>query len=290
MHGNDNRLHAWQTSYLNHMSPQELQMTANIIYLLYANSIIEEKIRQFFTPMARLNQSIRANIDAYQDPTKDLATLKTLIERLSLVTGTRTIYNQTLSTCITHYNQNTVQMIDAALAVLQLDAQTKLRTWADDKSDETAQQLKKSSETIANNIQHFQGISRLHMGMSEGQMPIEISEEDIENTSLIVLSIILKNNPELFNVTEEVINILNETSDHAAQIIQAGIEIYKEYYAILYDMITSPSFDQRYATTLFSMYGLLPEEYISTLPSPDHVFEHMLQTTKLYTQTEFSQP
>ncbi|HLC07408.1 MAG TPA: hypothetical protein VJJ26_04445 [Candidatus Babeliales bacterium] len=283
-------LHTWQTSYIDHMSPQELQITANLVYLLYANSIIEEKIRQFFTPIARLNRAIRVNINIYKNPAEDLATLKTLIERLSFVTSTRTIYNQTLSTCITHYNQNTVQMIDDALEALQLDAQIKLRSWADKQADETALQLKKSSDVFNDSIQHLQGVSRLHKGMSEGKMPVEIPAEDAESKSLIALSIILENNPELFTVIENVTNSLNETSDHVAQIIHAGAEIYKEYYMILYNKLMSPSFDKRYTTTLFSMYGMLPDEYKSTLPSPDHVFEHMLQTTKLYTQTEVSQP
>ena len=121
-----------------------------------------------------------------------------------------------------------------------------------------------------------------------GQMPITIAPEDEENKDLFVLSIILKNNPELFTVLENVTLALNETSDHAAHIIHAGAEIYKEFYIVLYNQLMALPCDEHYRTTLFSMYGLLPEEYKSALPHPDHVFEHMLQTTKLYTQTEYS--
>ena len=120
------------------------------------------------------------------------------------------------------------------------------------------------------------------------KLPLQIGPEDEENKSLLVLSIIVKNNPELLAVTENVVNALNETSDHAAQIILTGQEIYKQFYIILYDILMSPACDSRYATTLFSMHDLLPDEFKSSLPHPDHVFEHMLQTTKMYTQTEFS--
>lgn len=285
----NNYLQAWKTSYVDHMSVQEKQIIANIVHLLYANSIIELKIRQFPTPIAHLNQTIRTKIDQYINPTDDIAMLKTLLERLSFVVSTRTIYNQTLSTCVTHYNKNTVPLIDAALANLQLYAQTRLRDWTNEKIDETNASLKKSSDTIGDMVQHFQGISNLHKAMSEGQLPLNIGPEDEENKSLIVLSIIMKNNPELCAVTENVVNTLNETSDHAAQIIHAGVEIYKQFYTILYNDLISSACDQRYATTLFSMHDLLPEEYKSLLPHPDHVFEHMLQTTKMYTQTEFLQ-
>ena len=40
---------------------------------------------------------------------------------------------------------------------------------------------------------------------------------------------------------------------------------------------------------MFSMHDLLPEEYKTILPEAHRVFEHMLQTTKLYTQSEVLQ-
>lgn len=282
-------LQAWKASYLDRMTLQEKQMLANIIHLLHANSIIEFKIRQFSTPIAQLNQTIRTNIDQYKNATEEIAMLKTLLDRLYFVVSTRTIYSQTLSIGVTHYNANTSPMIDSALANLQMCAQNILRDWSNQRAEATNAQLKKCSENIGDTIQHFQGVSNLHKAMSDGQLPIQINPEDEPNKALLVLSIIVKNNPELFAVTESVVNALNETSDHAAQIILVGTEIYKQFYIILYDILMSPTCDKRYATTLFSMHDVLPDEYKSLLPDPDHVFEHMLQTAKLYTQTEFSQ-
>jgi hypothetical protein len=283
-------LQAWKASYLDHMTLAEKQMLANIIHLLHANSIIEFKIRQFSTPIAQLNQTIRTNIDQYKNVTEEIAMLKTLLDRLYFVVNTRTIYNQILSTSVAHYNKNTSPMIDSALTNLQLCAQNILRNWTNERTATTCAQLKKSSDNIANTIQHFQGISNLHKAMSEGNLPIQINPEDEENKALLILSIIVKNNPELLIVTENVVNALNETSDHAAQIVLIGAEIYKQFYTILYDILMSPICEQRYMTTLFSMHDVLPDEYKSLLPDPNHVFEHMLQTTKMYTQTEFSQP
>jgi hypothetical protein len=284
----NNKIQAWESAHLNNMSPQELQTIANIIYLLYANSIIEMKIRQFATPITRLQQSVRTGIDTYKNVSSDITTLRTLLDRLSYVAGTRTVYAQTLNTCMAEYNKNPIAIITSALTALQLDAQAQLRAWADAQLNETTQQLKKSSTFINDTIQHLQGAARLHKGMSEGLMPLEISPEDEINKSLIALSIILKNNPELLAVNEEITNTLNQTTDHATLIIQAGIDIYKDYYKAIYNKITSSSGDQIYASTLFSMYGILPTEYQTLLPDADHVFEHALQTTKLYTQTEFS--
>ncbi len=281
-------LQSWKTSYVNRMSIQEKQMLANILHLLHANSIIEFKIRQFSTPIARLNHAIRTNIDQYKSITEDIAMLKTLIDRLSIVVGTREIYSQTLQTCFNHYNQNTIALVDAALESIQLHAQTILRDWANEKTPQTNALLKKSSDNIGEILPHFQGVSNLHKAMSEGQLPLQVGPEDEINKSLLVLSVIVQNNPELLAVTENVVQTLNETSDHAAQIIRVGEEIYKQFYIILYDILMSPTNDRHYATTLFSMHDTLPNEYKSVLPHPDHVFEHMLQTAKMYTQTELS--
>ena len=284
-----NTLEQWQITYLNGMTPEELQFTANFLYLSYAIALVELKIRQFLIPISRLNQSVRTNIATYQNTTDALATLRTLIERLSYITGARTIYMETLNTCSKYHTKHTTPTINAALESIQQDAQITLRAWADDKANETAEHLKKSSEDINACMQHLQAVSGLHKGMSEGDLPLEISEENEHNKSLIVLDIILRNNPEFLKVTEHITNTLNQTSDHAAQIINTGAEIYKKYYTILYSMISSPSFNQQYAKTLFGMYDVLSEEYKTLLPDTDHVFEHMLQTTKLYTQTELSQ-
>jgi hypothetical protein len=284
---NNNYPAEWKRSYVDSMSAPEKQMLANILLSLFCNAIAEQKTRQFSTPIARLNQAIRIKIGQYSNPDDDIAMLKTLLERLSFVANTRTIYLQTYNTCAIHYNKNIIPLIEQAVEGLQLYAQDILRNWANEKTDETHVILRKSSDIIGDTVQHFQGISRLHRGMSDGALPIQIGPEDEANKSLIPLHIILNNNPELYSVNDTLVNALNETTDHATQVVHAGMEIYKQFYTILYNDLTSPSCDQRYATTLFSMHGLLPEEYISFLPHPDHVFEHMLQTTKLYTQTEF---
>lgn len=286
---NNDILQQWQTTYLNKMSPQELQFTANFLYLSYAIALVELKVRQFTTPIARLNQSIRTKIATYQTTTDDLAMLKTLIERLNYVTGARSIYIETLTVCTKYYSENMAAAISAALAGIQQDAQTKLRSWANENLNETANQLKKSSDAISTTAQHFQGISKFHKGMSEGILPVELSKEDEPNRSVIIFDTIIRNNHELLTIAENVIDILNETSDKASQIITAGAEIYKEYYTTTYNMTMLPTFDKRYATTMFGMHDVLPDEYKSLLPHPDKVFEHMLQTTKLYTQTELLQ-
>jgi hypothetical protein len=281
-----NTLQSWQTTYLSTMSAEELQFTANFLYLSYAIALIESKIQKFPIPLSTLNQSIRKNIVEYKNTNDELVMLKTLIDRLSYITGARLIYTETLNICMQYYNQNSSPTINAALESIQLDAQERLSAWADSITEETAQQLKKTSDNVAANAQYLHALAGLYKGMSEGEFPLEIPAENEQHKSLIALNIIISNNNDLLTATENINNALTETYEHATQVIATGAEIYKHYYMTVYNMLAAPTFEKRYSTTLFGMHDILPNEYKTALPDAQHVFEHMLQTTKLYTQTE----
>ena len=270
------------------MSPEELQLIANFLYLSYATSLAELKVRQFSVPLTRLHQSIKKNIIAYQDCSQELATIKTLLDRLGFVVGTRTIYAETLKVFNQYYNEYANATIDAALESVQLDAQEQLRVWADEQKEQTGIQLKKLSEAITHHIPQLQGAAELHHIMSKGNLPHEwpIPQENVPFTSILILDTILKSNHKLQTIIDEITNSLNETTDYAEHIITIGAEIYKNYYMTVRHILLSPTIDKKYATTMFGMHDLLPDEYKTTLPDADHVFEHMLQTAKLYTQAE----
>jgi archaellum component FlaC len=182
------------------------------------------------------------------------------------------------------YHNN--QCVDNALGSIQHDAQNKLSAWASEMLDETNNRLTKSSENFSLTSQYFQNVSQLYKNMSKGILPIKLSKEQEQHKLLIIFDAIMRNNNELLMLAEQGIDTINETSDYVAKLITMGAEIYRQYYNIIYEMIMEPTFDKQYTTTMFSMHDLLPAEYKSLLPAPHHVFEHMLQTTKLYTQTE----
>lgn len=286
---NNNQLELWHTTYINKMSPAELQLLGNFLYLSCATAIIESKLHQFFIPISRLQQSIRSQIDNYQNPTNDVATLKTLLDRFSYVSGARIVHIETLKTLTNYYNENNTSLINAAIENIQLNGQVQLSNWANDNMQAIQQQLKQSSEIILNNIQFLQPAMEFYKGISENEFPFDIPKEVENDKALFTLDIIIKNNPELRTTTEEITNALNNLNEQATQIIAIGADIYKQYYTIVYDRLMSADYNKEYATTMFSMYGMLAQEYKTLLPDTNHIFEHALQTTKLYTQTEVLQ-
>ncbi len=281
-------LQTWQTQHIDQMNHADLQLLANVLHLLHSVALIESKTRQFSHPIARLNQTIRTNIEQYKNATEELATLKTLLDRLSFVINTRAIYNQTLATCFAHYEKNPSDTIEAALTNLQLFAQKKLRSWAEQELLETSKLLTEKADIVNNTAQLFQEASFLYKEMSKGNIPVKLSPEDEKNKQLILLSILLESNSKLFAISEYTTDSLLAMTDHATEVINAGTEIYKQFYMVVYNKLMSSAIDKKYTTTLFSMYDVLSDEYKSLLPDADHTFEHALKTTKLYTQTEYS--
>jgi hypothetical protein len=281
----------WIFNLTKSLQPQDIQIASNILYLLYANSLIDIKIRQFIIPITRLNQSVRSNIINYKDTTKELTTLKTLLERLSYVIGARTIYNQKLTTCLNYYNAHQSTTLTQSILELQTYGQNSLNKAAELNSQKLGEFLKVSSETLGLGAQSLQDISKIHDTIARGLLPEELknTESLAHLAALITIDELLKNNYVATQNTEHVLNTLDASTESALHIILSATEIYKHHYEALYTYISSDDFDQSYAYTLFGMNDLLPDEYKSLLPHPDDVFEHVLQTIKLYTQIELIQ-
>jgi hypothetical protein len=276
----------WQAYYLASMSPQELQLAANYLYLLYANALADLKVQQFLTPITDLHQTIRKKINTNENPTEELATLTTLLNRLSYVVSTRTIYNEIFNAFMNYYEEHKTALVDATLIDIQLDGQDQLRTLADKQAPTLANCIEHTANILADHAQEMRLASLAYANLSKGNIAAQLSPEDEKNKSLIILATLAQYNPLLSVAAEEVTNTVNDLTDNAFQTISAGTGIYKYYYTILYNTLTAIPTNALYATTLCSMYGALPEEHQSPLPHPDNVFKHMLQTAKLYSSTE----
>lgn len=281
----------WANNLTYNLTPAEIQLTANIIYLLHANALIDMKIRQFVIPITKLNQAIRSNIINYKNTADELATLKTLLDRLSHIIGARTIYNQKLQTGLTYYNKNNSGLLTKPLEDLQRYGQQALNDYAESKHAEMTQKLLASAEILEAHVHTLQAIANLHKGLAEGAFMDYFNNNDVTKNiiALATLDELLNNNMVATKNAENVLNTIDTSTDYALKLISSANDIYKQHYAALYAYISSDTFDQTYAVTLFGMNDMLPDEYKSLLPHPDHIFEHVLQTIKLYTKIEVIQ-
>jgi hypothetical protein len=287
-----NKEHAqqWTQNIIESFNPQEIQLTVNILYLLFANAVLDTKTRLFVIPLTRLTQTIRTNIINYKTTANELSTLKTLTDRLSHVIGARAIYNQMLNVCLEYYNNNSSECMRDAIAQLQIHGQTTLNQYAYNSNAALAQQLTRSGQALQSGVEPLQSIANFHSSFAQTKLHLSLSENDIDTmAALMDIDELLKNNMIATQNTEYALNVLDSSNEYILQLISSATEVYKEHYAQLYNYMMSSEYDQSLATTLFGINDFLPEEFKSQLPSPDRVFEHVLQTVKLYTQIEFIQ-
>lgn len=287
-----NKKHAqqWTENIQDNFTAQDIQLTANILYLLLANAILDTKTRLFVIPLTRLTQTIRANIINYKTTAHELTTLKTLTDRLSHVIGARAIYNQKLNVCLEYYNNNSSDSMLEAIMQLQKHGQIALNQYAHNSNATLAQQLLRSGQALHAGVEPLQSIADFHSLFAHKKLHCPLSDDLIDDiTALMEVDELLKNNMIATQNTEYSLNVLNASNEYILQIISAATEVYKEHYAQLYTYMMSSEYDQNFTTTLFGINDFLPEEFKSQLPDPNHVFEHVLQTVKLYTQIEFIQ-
>ncbi len=273
----------WKSTYVDQMEPEDQQLLANFLYLLYANAFLDLLMQRHFTPLLQLSQAVRNNLSDPYNPNNELIHLRTLTNKIARITKVRLIYTQMLDACLHYYDQHKNDILEEALRDLQLYASDALHIWAEEAQEETIIILEKSAKTMVNSAQTMYSGANLFTSLSNGILPFRTDERD---KSLAIFNLVLKSTPTFIDATDKTINALNDTCDHALKIICLGTKIYKQHYQALYDIITSDSFDKQYATNLFDVNTLLPQEHRTLLPDADHIYEHMLATTQFLTQIQ----
>jgi len=196
-----------------------------------------------------------------------------------------------LQTCIAHYNNNPNQLLSNAIAELQVFGQHTLNEHAKANKSQTTDTLLTSADLLQSHIEPLQSIANLHKGLANDEFMdyFTTNETTKDMIPLAHLDELLKNNSVALKNTENILNVLDNTTEYALQLMGIARDIYKYHYAALHQHITAEDFDSSYAVTLFGMNDLLPTEYQTELPHPDQVFEHTLRIVKLYTHVEVTQ-
>lgn len=265
----------WVSLYAQTMNPEELQITANFLYILYANALIDTEIQKYYVPLARLSQIARNNLSDPSNLNNELTQLGALTEKLSLLIKARFLYTKLLGGCLDHINKTKINVVDDALKALQKHASDMLYEWAEDNSEKFAHDLEKSAKTIADCEQSMHFASDLHKALSNGVLPYVVEEKD---KPLATINVVLQTSPTFMNTADIAANALNMICNRAMETICFGTEIYKNHYTAIYALLEQESFDKSYATLLKE--SGISDEYNLLLPDADHVLEHMLEITQ----------
>lgn len=261
----------WILLYAEQMDPEQLQLTANFLHLLHANAFIDTKIQSAHYSFSLLYQKARANLCDIRNSNAELQQLQNLSEKLLFLAKIRLVYTDLLDDCINYCNEQGIDIVTESLRALETYASTSLYSWTHEHHQQFASYLEKSSKLIADCEQSLHFASGLHKGLSNGETPFVVHENE---KPLAIMNTVLKTAPAFMHTADMVINTFNDICDDAMKIICLGTEIYHQHYKALYDLMDQDSFDPAYKTTMFS-------QHVLPLPQANHLFEHMIETTKL---------
>jgi hypothetical protein len=275
---NDTYTQEWVSLYLENMNPQELQIVANFLYVVYANAIIDVEIQKYYSPFSLITQNVHINLSDPNNSNKELVQLKKVIEKLTTLVQVRFMYTNMLNNYLSYYNADKIDAVDQALKTLQVHASDMLYKWADETHEDFANHLEKAANIMDQCQESMRFASGLFKSLHDGKLPFVVEEKD---KSLAIINLILRSTPMFMNTANTATNLLNVMSDHAMQTICFGAQVYKDYYQAVHNLIMQEDFDKNYATTLFVTDDLVLAEYQTLLPDVNNVAMHMLETQRL---------
>jgi hypothetical protein len=284
----------WAEETVTVLDSADLQICINTLYLLYANNLIEHKLHQIKTPLQRLTHSIRTQMnDASLDNNmQSIDDLKKLLTKLSILVGTRKIYNRMLESCMDYFNDKSPESpLSMQLLHFKTEGNNLLNSAFEAQYPEVIKYHELSVKKLMDHSLSLQDITRFHLHVShESELKRALSGAPKSDYPHIVLvEEITRNSDIAVNNAGLLLNELDDSYDFIAQLVNTTQDIYYAYYKALYTQIAQAGRLSQEAVALFGMCGTLPEECISQLPAPDNVFEYALQMAKSYTHTEVTQ-
>ena len=274
----------WRTDHLTPMAPQQLQIIANIAYLLYANILCDLSTRTYLPALVFCAQKIQEKLQAGQDSTQELALLKTLTDKLQVISNKRSIIGRTLQETNNYINSNAqnqlFQQIMPALQSLQLYSQQLLLMYANNAQQEIDDYMTATAETLNNIVQSLNSAATMF------KKPQELKNllPDVlpNNQELAKIEVATKVAQGIATCGWENITIAQNTMQYLTQLLRVAQIAYGSYYQATYNYMKTRDGNRQYTTHMFDEKGLLPAEYRKTpLPAPQELAQQfsMMQSS-----------
>ncbi|MGB8366831.1 MAG: hypothetical protein WCD44_00580, partial [Candidatus Babeliales bacterium] len=274
----EKQIKQWTEDYLSQLEPQQLQLMANITYLLFANTLCEQIIRIYSPALVLSTQKIQEKLGLGQDPMQEMALLKVLTEKLQPLSNKRGTFNQALQETNNYLNNNKqtqlVQEISPALQALQVNSQQLLQIYANNVQSEINNYMTTAAESLTNVVK------TLNTAINLFQQPEELStmlpDTLPSNQELAKLEVVNKVAQGLTACGWDNLVIAQNTGQYLTQLLRISQLFYGSYYYEVYNYIKTKDGNMTYQTQMFDEKGLIPTEYRTTpLPSPQEVVEEL---------------
>ncbi len=289
----EQQIAVWTDQYLTQMSPSQLQLTANFVYLLYACNLLEYAVHIRIPAIVNQIQHIEQKLRSNHDAINELATVQILATQLKHTSHIRQLMYATFAHAQEYFactqedlDDNThaqeFNLIDNALEFLQLHGQHMLRLHADTHEE----QLNKDIAELGNTLGQLKQFSPVAASMCRGLHDNAISfDVEPENKNLAKIDtashLCIKIDKQIWHI----IDSTNQLYNHLIQLTGVGKNLYAAYYRAVYLFLQTHHIDKHYRYVMFCPQGLLvPEFRTELLASPERIVENVIKLDHINNQ------
>jgi len=271
----ENQVTQWGTDYLSTMTPQQLQIVTNMVYLLYINTLFDLSTRIYLPSLVLCTQKIQKKLQTYDDTTQELALVKVLADKLQSISHTSRMITHKIQV-VSHYvdtnaQNEKFQSVISATQDLQLHGQQLLQIYVNKYKQEINECMTTNTQALENIVQCLRSATDMYKKPAElnNLLPDVVTK----NKELVKIEIATSNIAhEITACGWESIAISQNAMNYLTQLLKVAQIMYGAYYQVTYAYMKTQNNNFQYHTHMFDVKGLLPAEYRTTpLPSPQEL-------------------
>ncbi len=283
----EQQIATWTDQYLAQMSPSQLQLTANFVYLLYACNLLEYAVRIRIPAIINQIQHIEQKLRSNHDALNELATVQILATQLKHTSHIRQLMYATFAQAQEYFacaqedgldnnkNSQEFNLINNALEFLQLHGQHMLRLHADTHEEQLNSDIAELGNTLGQLKQFSPVAASMCRGLHDNAIPFDVEPENKNLAKIDIASHLC------INIDKQIWHTINSTNllyNHLIQLTGVGKNLYAAYYHAVYSFLQTHDIDKSYRYIMFCPQGLLvPEFRTKLLASPEQIIENIIK-------------
>ena len=289
----EQQIATWTDQYLAQMSPSQLQLTANFIYLLYTCNLLEYAVRIRIPVIINQIQHIEQKLRSNHNALNELATVQILATQLKHTSHIRQLMYATFAhaqeyfACAQEYldgnkRSQEFHLINNALEFLQLHGQHMLRLHADTHEEQLNNDIAELENTLDQLKQFSPVAASMCRDLHDNTIPFDVEPKNKNLAKIDIASHLC------INIDKQIWHTIDSTNrlyNHLIQLTGVGKSLYTAYYRAIYSFLQTHHIDKAYQYVMFCPQGLLvPEFRTELLASPERIVENLIKLDHINNQ------
>lgn len=259
----ESQAQTWIETYVTNLSPEEIQIIANELYLSHTLALLDSYARELAHSILLLAWQLHTHTTKYTNSPELSDTIQKQIATLDTLTSARNTTLSAWKACITYASEHPIEAFEIFINYAQQASIKYLRN--------QQQSLHEKLDVAKNTIQRT--FRPLYVKTQAFQAIIENphciwAANDFDDT-LIKTDIAVKLSNDIIKLNWQTLETLLPIIEHEESLQEIARLNCAAYYKVIYKIMLDRNFENQFMTIMFDSYGLIAEDQrIDLLPNP----------------------